>query len=386
MRVALVSFHYAEYSSRLAMALNAQHDVLLILDSANAHYELSSSLRKAVVEGPLVRWFPRQRRLNAPFALARLLWTLKNFRPDVIHVQEVYKCVPTWVNDVLRSSIPLVLTAHDPMPHSGPLDRRAAAALSCRARLRAHADYLIVHGDRLRNEWIEREPELSPRLASVPHGALGSSLPATLADPSTFLFFGRIEPYKGLETFLKAGALLVQRGFSPRLIVAGTGSDLELHRAQIKTMPWIELVDRLIAADEIPNLFARSSAAVLPYTDATQSGVAAMAFGFGRPVISTNVGGLPDVVCEGYNGLLVPPKDAEALAEAMSRLIASDRLRQSLTSRASAYGSTELSWDLVAQQTSAVYERAIARHRRRPFQRDAHQGSASPGNHRQCAN
>jgi glycosyltransferase involved in cell wall biosynthesis len=364
MRIALVSFHYAEYASRLAMALSERHEVLLILDSANAQYELSSSLRDAVVKGPQVRWFPRQRRLNAPFQLARLLSTLLSFRPDVIHVQEVYKCIPTWANDVLRYSIPLVLTAHDPLPHSGLLDRRAAAAVPCRERLRAHANCLIVHGDRLRDEWSEREPDLGPRLASVPHGVLGSSVPATLADPATFLFFGRIESYKGLEFFLKAGTLLVQNGFEPRLIVAGTGSDLERHRAQIRKMPWVELVERRIDADDIPMLFARSSAVVLPYTDATQSGVAAMAFGFGRPVISTNVGGLPDAICNGYNGLLVPPKDAEALAEAMARLIASDDLRKGLTSGASDYGSAQLSWDSIARQTSGVYESAIGQHHR----------------------
>ncbi|MBR1132239.1 glycosyltransferase family 4 protein [Bradyrhizobium iriomotense] len=364
MRVALVSLHYAEYSSRLAMALSRHHDVMLILDATNARYELSSALRDAIIERGLVRWFPRQRRLNAPIELVRLVWTLRSFRPDVIHVQEIYKCIPTWANDVLRYSIPLVLTAHDPLPHSGLLDRRAAAAIPCRGRLRDHADRLIVHGDRLRNEWGEREPRVGPRLASVPHGVLGSSVPEALSEPSTFLFFGRIESYKGLEFFLKAGALLVEGGLWPRLIVAGTGSDLERHRAQIGEMPWVELVDRRFDADEIPGLFARSSAIVLPYTDATQSGVAAMAFGFGRPVISTSVGGLPDVICDGYNGLLVPPNNAEALAEAMSRLIVSDELRKSLTAGASAYGSTELSWDRIARQTSAVYESAIIAHRR----------------------
>lgn len=378
MRIALVSIHYAEYSSRLAMALSQQHEVLLILDSSNAQYELSSSLRQAIRRGLQVCWLPRQRRLNAPFQLARLLATLLRFQPDVIHVQEVYKCIPTWVNDVLRYSIPLVLTAHDPLPHSGLLDRRAAAAIPCRERLRERADCLIVHGDRLRKEWCERQPHHGPRLASVPHGALGSRAPEMLAEPGTFLFFGRIESYKGLQFFLKAGTLLKQKGFQPRLIVAGTGSDLSVHREQIARMPWVELVERRIDADEIPDLFARSSAVVLPYTDATQSGVAAMAFGFGRPVISTNVGGLPDIVRDEYNGLLVPPKDAEALAEAMSRLIVGDDLRKRLTSGASEYGSTQLSWDLVARQTSEAYESAIRRHYRssapgsssRTFQRE----------------
>ena len=147
---------------------------------------------------------------------------------------------------------------------------------------------------------------LSPRIARYRTGFLVTSVATSLADPSTFLFFGRIESYKGLEFFLEAGTLLVKRGFKPRLIVAGTGSDLARHRARISRMPWVELVDRRIDADEIPDLFARSSAVVLPYTDATQSGVVAMAFGFGRPAISTNVGGLPDVICDGYNGLLVP--------------------------------------------------------------------------------
>jgi glycosyltransferase involved in cell wall biosynthesis len=174
----------------------------------------------------------------------------------------------------------------------------------------------------------------------------------------------------------------VQRGLEPRLIVAGTGSDLDLHRARISKTPWVEVMDRRIDADEIPYLLARSSAVALPYIDGTQSGVAAMAFGFGRPAISTNVGGLPDMVCDGYNGLLVPPKDAEALAEAMSRLIVNTDLRNKLTSGASDYGNTELSWDLVARQTSAVYESAISGHHRSRLFAQADRLTTSHFNHK----
>src|SRR5436190_9564002 len=85
MRVALLSLHYAEYSSRLAIALSARHEVLLILDSANSQHELSSSLREVVVKSQQVRWFPRQRRFNAPFQLPKLVWMLRKFRPDVVH-------------------------------------------------------------------------------------------------------------------------------------------------------------------------------------------------------------------------------------------------------------------------------------------------------------
>src|SRR6266851_2799642 len=80
-------------------------------------------------------------------------------------------------------------------------------------------------------------------------------------------------------------------------------------------------------ADEIPQIFGRASAVVLPYTDATQSGIAAMAFGFGRAVIATCVGGLPDVVANECNGSLVLSKDAGAL-----RFMVSEKLCEQLRS------------------------------------------------------
>ncbi len=82
-------------------------------------------------------------------------------------------------------------------------------------------------------------------------------------------------------------------------------------------------------ADEIPQIFGRASAVVLPYTDATQSGIAAMAFGFGRAVIATCVGGLPDVVANECNGSLVLSKDAGAL---VARFMVSEKLCEQLRS------------------------------------------------------
>jgi len=182
--------------------------------------------------------------------------------------------------------------------------------------------------------------------------------------PPVFLFFGRIEAYKGLEFVLKAGESLASRGLGFRLIIAGTGSVLDLYRPQIRKMPWVELIDRRIHADEIPQIFERASAVVLPYTDATQSGVAAMAFGFGRPVIATSVGGLPDVVANECNGLLVPPKDVGALAEAMARIIVSEKLCEKLRRGAMERASGDLSWDVIARETSAVYSDALRTHGR----------------------
>ncbi|MFM8409025.1 MAG: glycosyltransferase, partial [Alphaproteobacteria bacterium] len=68
------------------------------------------------------------------------------------------------------------------------------------------------------------------------------------------------------------------------------------------------------------DLFAASDVVVLPYRDGTQSGVVPLAWAHGRPVVTTAVGGLPEAVDDGATGLLVPPGDARALADALERV------------------------------------------------------------------
>ena len=71
----------------------------------------------------------------------------------------------------------------------------------------------------------------------------------------------------------------------------------------------------------VPDYFSAADAVVQPYRAATQSGVARIAFHYGRPVITTDVGGLAEVVTDGVAGLVVPPEDPAALAAAMARFV-----------------------------------------------------------------
>jgi len=84
---------------------------------------------------------------------------------------------------------------------------------------------------------------------------------------------------------------------------------------------------------------------VLPYISATQSAVVQLAFGFGKPVITTRVGGLHEVVQDGVNGLIVPPQDEVALAEAVIRYFSGD-LAQTLSANARQSSNGQaFSWD-----------------------------------------
>lgn len=364
MKIALLAFHFAEYASRLALALSAKHEVLLLLRSDNAQNEITDDLHTLVQERVSVRSV-EPRRLRDP----RILGTVRSiyqmvhaFAPDILHIQETYLSDLVLAILALRRRFPIVLTVHDHAPHSGRDSRRYWRERVYAQWLRDQADRLIVLGPRAQTEIEKRDRRFADRIDAIPIGILGRESnddDISGCEPGTFLFFGRIEIYKGLRYLLDACEILHGRGHRFRLIVAGTGSDLEPHRKRIASSAWVELLDRYIPAAEVPDLFRRATAVVLPYTDATQSAVSVTAFAFSRPIIATGVGDLPDVVIDGKNGLIVPPRDENAFADAMERLLLDRQLRDALAAGAGRFAREELSWSRVAEMTCDTYQRAI---------------------------
>jgi glycosyltransferase involved in cell wall biosynthesis len=118
----------------------------------------------------------------------------------------------------------------------------------------------------------------------------------------------------------------------------------------------VRFVDHYVPDGEVGVYFAAADVVVLPYTSATQSGVVQVAYGFGRPVITTAVGGLPEVVRDGVTGLLIPPNDPRALAGAVERFYAmgdADRWTEAVASERSRY-----SWDPLVRAIESVADPA----------------------------
>ena len=123
------------------------------------------------------------------------------------------------------------------------------------------------------------------------------------------LFFGHIRPFKGLDIALEAWRKLKT---NVTLVVAGEPWFGFTPREQ----PNVRFDLRYIPDAEVAGYFSGADVVIAPYRTEAQSGVAMTAFHFGRPVIATRVGGLPEII-DDRNGILVPPEDPDALARAV---------------------------------------------------------------------
>jgi glycosyltransferase involved in cell wall biosynthesis len=130
------------------------------------------------------------------------------------------------------------------------------------------------------------------------------------------LCFGRLLPYKGLD--LLAAALSQVQGIDVR--IAGNGPESAALNA-LRAIPGVAVENRWVAEDEIAPLLAWCDAVVLPYREASQSGVAAIALAAGKPVIATSAGGLREQLARVPNAILCEP-DAASLADALRQWIA----------------------------------------------------------------
>lgn len=363
MRIAFVALNFSEYAWCLAKELAVEHQVLAIFNMNNCQDELSSLPESSSLPNLQILFLPHRSSIRTVlFNTYTLIKAIRKFQPDIVHYQEDGKdcfifALP-WIKNY-----PFVLTIHDPIPHSGAdfyLRRWHRLGLYVRI-LRRICDVAIVHGNylKLNTEYIL--PRLKGRIYVVPHGPLGLLDGQSSRDwePGNLLFFGRMEAYKGLSYFIAAVQELQRRGLSVKGVIAGRGSDLDRHLHIIDENSLYEIHDGFVTRKRLAELFKRANVVVLPYTDGTQSGVAAMALGYERPVVASKVGSIPEMVRDGVNGYLVPPKDLERLVEALIRLIEDQSVSVKMADNAAMLCNGENSWHVLAGKTVSVYEKAI---------------------------
>ena len=358
MKVAFVSFHFEEYSLLLASALARQVEVLLFLSRQRVEPYLSK-LNPAVhfqpFDQPRLRQFFRQIRTNF-----KIIQNIRRFDPDVVHLQIGH----LWFNLMLPllKQYPLVITIHDPKPHLGDFESAKNSRLMMIWDFgHRRAKQLIVHGQKLKQIVVEELGFPTDLVNVIPMIALGDDAAHShlQEDDHQILFFGRIWEYKGLEYLIRAEPLITAQVPDVSFVIAGRGEDFSRYQRLMVHPERFTVYNEYIPNDKRAELFRRASVVALPYIDASQSGVIPIAYTFGKPVVATTVGGLPEMVEHGRTGYLVPPRDEQALAEALVRLLKDKSLRHQLGANGKRMIETELSPDAVARKTLEIYQKAV---------------------------
>jgi glycosyltransferase involved in cell wall biosynthesis len=361
MKVAFVSFDYPEYTHRVAHALAARCDVLLVQPRLHAEAFLRSDRPRLTV------WTFDKPRLRQPWRQLRtiraILRRIREFAPEVVHVQSGH----AWFHLALPMlrDCPVVVTIHDVLRHVGDRDSQKTPQWVADFGHRC-GDHVIVHSERIRRLALGRLRIPAAHVHVVPHVALGSGGGASVAaeEPGPVLFFGRIWGYKGLEYLIRAEPAITASVPDARIVVAGEGESFERYAGLMVHPERFVVVNRFIPDRERDELFRRASVVVLPYVEASQSGVVPLAYTFGKPVVATDVGGLPDMVEHGRTGYVVPSRDVPALAEAIVTLLKNRDLRQTFGQNARHIVETSWSAATVADLTLGVYRAACNSGRR----------------------
>lgn len=231
----------------------------------------------------------------------------------------------TGIINSLFPNIKKCVVNHDPIPHSSDIKHKLLRLNGIR-KVYMKADYIVVHSREF-IEYVERTYHKQGRTLYVPLGPqnLKAEKKHDYYDESitNFLFFGRIESYKGVDILIKAYERLQLKRNDVALYVVGNG-DLSSCQQVLEQLKNVYVFNRWIGDEEVGDFFRGDKVVlVLPYRDATQSGPAVIALEYGIPTIATNTGGLKEQVKDGKTGILIEPEDVDDLYRAMDR-IASD--------------------------------------------------------------
>ena len=230
-----------------------------------------------------------------------------------------------------------------------------------------HLDRLIFDSELSKSAFLSTEPTIDEKKLGIVHTSIVVPETVTTVDiraqyaiPEDCvigMFHGRLDPEKGLDTLLEAVAQIKERNF--RLVLVGRGS--EEYTAHLK-----QTVQEKDIAEKV--VFAGFVHPVLPYVAGADFGILASTvqegcplspqeyMSQGRPVVVTNNGGQREYVVQEQNGLLVPPDDAKALAEAIARMVDDAALRQRLGKQAKADFDDHLNYTHYYEQIKKIYE------------------------------
>ena len=263
-----------------------------------------------------------------PFNILVAARKIKKLAPDAVIFQwwHPYFAPCYYLLCMFLRKIPIIFTCHNVFPHERfPMDR-----FLCRLVLKRGSGYIVQSRlDELDLMTIKKDA----KHVVTPHPIYSAfkmqnmerqqarELLSVENEKPMLLFFGFVREYKGLRYLIDALAKIKEQIADIQLWIVGDfGDDKARYEQQIADNgvgDHIIVVEGYIPDREVEKYFAASDLVVLPYISATQSGIVQIAYGFEKPVVVTDVGGLPEVVRDKETGYIVPNRDVDAIAESV---------------------------------------------------------------------
>ena len=316
------------------------------------------------------------RSVHAVAQQARLAHHIARGRIDIVHAYNFYGNV--FAIPPARLMAPVVIASiRDRSPYLTPMQKRVQR-YACQ-----FADRVLVNADAVR-DWLVQEEGYDPsniivirngvdmtRFTSVPTGERIRYELGIPSDARLVVVVSRLARLKGIEYFLKAAAALKPRYPDVRFLIVGeTSPPNPAYLEELQQLSaTLGVVDRVIFTgrrSDIPAVLGAADVAVMPSLNEALSNVLLESMAAAAPVVATRVGGTPEALQDGKNGLLVPPGDAGAIATAVSQLLDDRDLSRQLGRSARAIISERFSVDRMVGSTENLYSDLLARkqHRR----------------------
>ena len=373
MRLVLVGPTYplrggiAQYTTSLYESFSREHTVLLLSFSKQYPTVLfPGKTQEDQSERPF--GVSHEAPLNSllPWTWKRTAQRVKSHDPELILFQWWHPVFAYAFADIirrvkLRSSALALFLCHNVYSHEGlPLTWGRTVERRLIHKAFRQVDGFLVHSLSLAEQVRYFKPKALVRRIYHPSYDFYSrwdTKPQRENEKPRLLFFGNIRRYKGVDVLVRALAV-VEEVLDVEVAIAGEfyidPAPLRRLADELGVAHRICWHDQYVSNEQVPALFRSSDVVVLPYRDASQSGVVPLAYEFDVPVIATDVGGLSEVVLEGRTGFLVPTDDPRALAEAIIRYFQEGRkseFQQNIRSFKKV-----LNWDQVVEATLSLVE------------------------------
>lgn len=289
---------------------------------------------------------------------------IKKGKFDIIHSDYIFGMWNVMLYKIFGKK--MVLTVHDPFPHSGETSFRKMLNY----KIAMHSVRWFVLLNKKQKEEFCSTYKIKPTQILISRLGVYDNIryfnnSVTLSKSHNVLFFGRISPYKGIEYLCKAMMKVKVHIPDATLTIAG-GGKLYFDIAPYQQHDWVNVINRYVGLEELADLLNDSAVTVCPYIDATQSGVIMTSYSLCKPVIATNVGGLSEMVEDGKTGLIIPPKDVDALADAIISLFKDrKKLDEMAASIMNDYFVGDKSWKVIADGYVTFYNQAITSNKRK---------------------